>query len=189
MTHITIDSLPLWRFIDADTYNGVPLEDCAGTPCFRNPALFTDCNIDMPKMAAFMRAHGLKHSSRTASFNHLLNGVRGRLRIGRGTVSSHYWDEIRRPASACMDHVNLFYRSGASRAERFYVITTQPYTPSLTEYQALEHFCATKGLECSINYSEAWHSPGATPLIIITRAGDLARLDMAAPVFDDGRKE
>ena len=70
------------------------------------------------------------------------------------------------------DHVQLFWLPGA----REYILTSQPYDVTLEKFKAMERFAALHGLAVSISIEDAWHYPGATPLIVWSKAGENDRI-------------
>lgn len=61
------------------------------------------------------------------------------------------------------DHYKLAVKN------RKYIFITQPYWPSLDAYKALERKFTSIGLYVDISYKDAWHNPGACPLIVISQ--------------------
>ncbi len=65
-------------------------------------------------------------------------------------------------------HIEMFWIP----ARHEYVLTSQPYSVSLTEFRKMEMFAKLYGLELSISLADAWWYPGRTPLIVWQRRVD-----------------
>jgi len=112
--------------------------------------------------AAFARSCGLVQKHRTGCEVHKLINPRSRKCL---VVGSNNCPEVRDNPDALgwRDHTELWY----SPKRRAYTLTTQPYSLTLASYQALEKWCATNGLQCSVSYTGAWWYPGWTALVVI----------------------
>ncbi len=66
------------------------------------------------------------------------------------------------------DHIEMFLIP----ARYEYVLTSQPYNVTLTEFRKMEAFAAEHSLELSISLADAWWYPGRTPLIVWQRRID-----------------
>lgn len=70
------------------------------------------------------------------------------------------------------DHAEIFIKKTgwvAGEAAPRYVWTSQPYRLPVGTYRQLEQVCAGMALHCDISYKDAWHYPGAAPLIAVSR--------------------
>lgn len=64
------------------------------------------------------------------------------------------------------DHIEMFL----TPARYEYVLTSQPYRVTLTEFRKMEGFARLYGLTVDISITDAWWYPGRTPLITWRRA-------------------
>ena len=148
-------------------YQNIELIDHKGQWWFEDPALAVTCNDDRrsdAKRQAWMNKVGAQDSnSGSPCLCKVVWGPRHHCARHTGYIDRHpVCQMFFRRYGRWFDHYVLFWLS----SQQQYILTSQPYGVSLTEYQAMEQFATNHEMLTTISLEDAWWYPGLTPLIV-----------------------
>lgn len=166
MVHFTEHQGPVVGMV----YEGVHLRKHKGAFYFENASM-ADKSIGRPdyeKQARFAATHKLRKSSsrKNPQWVALLGGKDERPADVSGIKYTN--DFAAYGDFALMERVHDHYTLYVKAGHPVYV--TQPYDLDLGKYQAIAHLWRSMGYHVDISLLDAWHYPGRTPLVLISKA-------------------
>lgn len=150
-------------------YEGVRLREHKGKLYFEDEKMASEApkRPDYEKQERFAATHGLRKSTsrKNPQWVALLGGKDERPADVAGIKYTN--DFVAYGDFALMERIHDHYTLYFSEGNPVYV--TQPYDLDLGKYQAIAHLWRSMGYHVDISLLDAWHYPGRTPLVVISK--------------------